>query len=715
MTTKDNRKDDDQYRSKAPLTPLEAGSNIRQQTVDRRQNFPYKFLEDSTVYERYVRQTVTLERIADLLESGRTKGYIVAPTGYGKSYLTRDIAMSAKPRNMLIVAPTNQIVEQIYDILMRARLDVGIIDKDKKEYDRHITVTTYHSLLMQNRKFEAKRGNYNEPMASFCAAPKQDRSSKGLDLSRYDLVVFDEVHKAIGDHTFDLIDKKLPESAIKIGMTATPMYSLERQVSHLLANQIDKIEYAEAVHSGYISSFKVIYAMMKISLDDVKLERGGQEYSLSSLKKKMNTAAANDSLVDIYDRLGFMFDRCMIFCLDIEHAETVAKRFNEAGILAEAVHGGLTSEVRKDRISRFKDRRLAVVTTVDVLREGYDDDGLTIVINARPMKSPVAVTQRSGRAFRIDPKNPNKIAIDVEMVFESELPSKVQTTFDDVVRAQQMAKNKEIEALMGHIAFRIKEREGKSTGDRKARIMPEVSLLKKIVAEPREMLTIQRERLGKKLGAPIMPEDFLPFSLVLNGRNINRQYAWSVFWNYRNDKDKVGNYITDTDARIEEPCVHRTLVDMIARVPHVQQNHYPVVLLNKQTGWDEKEIIEWAKETDGEAGIVEHRLEMYEPKVPYLYKDTADKLLQEANMGEARELDAVIGWIKEFKENNDRTPTRREFIDNVEDGPTILAALKHGMHQNIGTSYGGLLRHAGVLEDRNIQLKREEGQEDALP
>ena len=57
-----------------------------------------------------------------------------------------------------------------------------------------------------------------------------------------------------------------------------------------------------------------------------------------------------------------------------------------------------------------------MLTSVQLLIQGYDDPEVEVCFNVRPTQSRVVAKQRSGRVLRVDPKNPHKTACIVDFI-----------------------------------------------------------------------------------------------------------------------------------------------------------------------------------------------------------------------------------------------------------------------------------------------------------
>ena len=122
---------------------------------------------------------------------GRGQGVVVLPTGAGKT-LVALLAIDARRRSALVVAPTLDLVRQWYDVLRRAfDRPIGVLGGGEHAVEA-ITVTTYDSAYIH-----------------------MDRLG-----DRFGLVVFDECHHLPGESY--ALAARACLAPFRLGLTATP-------------------------------------------------------------------------------------------------------------------------------------------------------------------------------------------------------------------------------------------------------------------------------------------------------------------------------------------------------------------------------------------------------------------------------------------------------------------------------------------------------------
>ena len=133
---------------------------------------------------------------------------IILPTGLGKTVVALHVIadyLAKGDGGVLFLAPTKVLVNQHYEFLKNTLTidDIGLI--------------TGEDLLTKRKKLWIN--------SVICATPeitRNDISRNMVDTSQFNLVIFDEAHRAVGDYAYVEIAEKLGRTDIRLlGMTAT--------------------------------------------------------------------------------------------------------------------------------------------------------------------------------------------------------------------------------------------------------------------------------------------------------------------------------------------------------------------------------------------------------------------------------------------------------------------------------------------------------------
>lgn len=135
-------------------------------------------------------------------------------------------------------------------------------------------------------------------------------------------------------------------------------------------------------------------------------------------------------------------DADIVYHLTPKEKESLKKQFEKhtAGKVYRIKVGKKLREADQEEIiERYKRGGILNLVGAAMLREGFDNRRTKFIINVMPTKSTIVEIQRSGRAARLDPENPNSVAtvIDIDYNFPGQLFLK------DITGAWQLGKIKE--------------------------------------------------------------------------------------------------------------------------------------------------------------------------------------------------------------------------------------------------------------------------------
>jgi DNA repair protein RadD len=111
------------------------------------------------------------------------------------------------------------------------------------------------------------------------------------------------------------------------------------------------------------------------------------------------------------------------FCVTLAHAEHVAIRFRDNGIPAASIDGSMSADERRDLVDKLRRGDILVLTSCEVIAEGFDAPAVGGAILLRPTQSFALYRQQVGRCLRPKPDGSAAIIIDhVGNVFRHGLP-----------------------------------------------------------------------------------------------------------------------------------------------------------------------------------------------------------------------------------------------------------------------------------------------------
>ncbi len=332
---------------------------------------------------RYYQNRGTKKLCASLMKGHHPVGAF--PTGSGKSLvlcmLTDKYLSFNIDRDVLILSHESNILKQDLKAL--------------EEYFEEIEIGLYSA------------GLDRRTIKKITVAGIQSVWRKPELFSKVGLVIIDEAH-LVNTKDSGMYRKFLEQlNAQYVGLTATPfrlghgyIYKGDTALFNKLAYDLTSTEnYNKLVSRGYLSKMYCIGT--KLKLDTHKLPKQAGDFKESAMAKRFNT----ENITDIACTEMTMaikkhkLKKILIFAIDIEHAENIAKQMNDNGIKTIAIHS--ESNQKKDKsIEEFKKGFYQCAVGIQMLTTGLDIPEIDLIGILRPTMSPSLHVQILGRGGR---------------------------------------------------------------------------------------------------------------------------------------------------------------------------------------------------------------------------------------------------------------------------------------------------------------------------
>jgi len=303
---------------------------------------------------------------------GHRAPILVSPCGSGKTHIAKAIIDSAteKKKTVLFLAPRRELIFQCSEKLT----DAGI----------------HHGIFMAG-----ERRDMFAPVQVGSVPTIHSRMRAGTTvLPPANLVIIDEAHLAVAKTTLDVL--KEYESAVKIGMTATPC----RQDGKGLGLAFDDLVFGptmpELVAQGHLVPTKY-FAPSKPDLSAVKIQMG--DYNQKSLGAKMNDPIIVGSVITNWLRLA-PTRQTVVFAVNVAHSVSLCERFQEVGVKAEHLDANTPSHERASIFNRFESGDTQVICNCQIFSYGVDSPPASCCVLAHPTKSLTRYLQAAGRVLR---------------------------------------------------------------------------------------------------------------------------------------------------------------------------------------------------------------------------------------------------------------------------------------------------------------------------
>lgn len=258
-------------------------------------------------------------------------------------------------------------------------------------------------------------------VASIQSIHSQNRSEK-FNPADYKLILVDEAHHIVSkaylevlEH-FGISDKQEEErrgsTPALVGVSATLSrldgVALGKVIKHIVYHK----DYVEMIGEKWLSN--VIFTTVSSNADLSKVRKGiGGDFSTSQLSRAVNQDHINLITVKAWQNKAEGRKSTIVFCVDLDHVDSLTTMFRQHGIDARFVSGDTPKKIRSDRLDAFKRREFPVLVNCGVFTEGTDIPNIDCVLLARPTKSRNLLVQMIGRGMRLHPGKENCHIIDM--------------------------------------------------------------------------------------------------------------------------------------------------------------------------------------------------------------------------------------------------------------------------------------------------------------
>ena len=312
----------------------------------------------------------------------------VAPTGFGKtcvfSYLAARLVENRK--RLVILNHREELTEQISRTLHQFNVGHGIIAAGM-QYDRR-------------------------PLAHVASVFTLARR---LDTTLVpDYVVIDEAHHCISGSTWGKVIERWRacNAGLKvIGVTATPERLSGEGLGQVFDDMVMGPTTAELIAAGWLAPYRLFAPPIEQQADLSGVHTKMGEFARGEAAAAVDKPAIIGSAVSHY-RKYLDGAPAVAFCASIAHAQHVAEQFRAEGFRAASIDGGMEKDTRRSVVRDFASGQLNVMTSCDLVSEGFDIPGMVGAIMLRPTQSLALYLQQVGRALRICPGKSSAVLLD---------------------------------------------------------------------------------------------------------------------------------------------------------------------------------------------------------------------------------------------------------------------------------------------------------------
>lgn len=331
-------------------------------------------------------QDTWIDGLRQAFREGHHSPLGVLPTGGGKtvcfSYLTARL-LSAGQR-VSILAHRDELLDQISETL--GKFDVA------------------HGILSAGALYDRRQRAHVSGV--FTLGRRLDR------VEVPDYAICDEAHHAIGASTWGKIiaywRDRNPRFRL-IGVTATP----ERLSGEGLGETFDTMVLGpttrELIDLQALAPYRLFAPAQAVDLSSVGMQGG--DYKRGASAAVMDKPAIVGNTIAEYQRL-LNGAPTVSFEVSVENAQHMAEQFRAAGYRAACLDGKMDKVMRREIVRDFGRGALNVLTSCEIISEGFDVPGIVGAILRRPTWSLAMYLQQVGRALRTAPGKEHAVLLD---------------------------------------------------------------------------------------------------------------------------------------------------------------------------------------------------------------------------------------------------------------------------------------------------------------
>lgn len=315
--------------------------------------------------------------IKDTREAFRKNKRVVLsmPTGSGKTVVALMAVKSAleKGKTVAFVCDRLTLLDQTANFMFKQGLDFGIVQGDNPltDFGKQFQICSAQTLAKRKKQY-------------------------------FDFYIIDECH-IMFKHLLALLGSG--DGSYFLGLTATPF---TRGLGKHWETLVTSSRTGQLIKDGFLSDYEV-YGPSQPDLKGIKMSAG--DYNKKELAERTDKKKLIGDIVEHWFKLAS--DRhTIVMAVNVAHAEHIAESFKEKGVKADVIHCYMDRDDVRERLQAFRDGKLQMLSSVDMISRGFDMPRADCLICARPTKSLNYHLQALGRVLRIHDEKKNALILD---------------------------------------------------------------------------------------------------------------------------------------------------------------------------------------------------------------------------------------------------------------------------------------------------------------
>jgi type I restriction enzyme, R subunit len=366
------------------------------------------FFDGSDRSPRYYQQ-IAINRSVEAIAKGQKRILLTMATGTGKTYTAFQIIhrlwKNKTKKRILFLADRNALIDQTRRGDFRHFKDkMTVIRKKKIDKSYEIYLALYQGLT-----------NYDEDKDAF----------REFSPDFFDLIVIDECHR--GSAAEDSAWREILtyfSKATHIGLTATPKETETISSTEYFGDPIYIYSLKQGIQDGFLAPYKVLRVGLNVDLEGWRPNQGKTDkngllvedriYNRKDFDKNLVIDERTETIakkVTQYLKKTNRFDKTIIFCVDIDHAQRMraAIAIENSDLMAEnskfvmqITGDNAEGKMELDNFINPEEKYPVVATTSKLMTTGIDAQTCKLIVLDSNIGSMTEFKQIIGRGTRIN-------------------------------------------------------------------------------------------------------------------------------------------------------------------------------------------------------------------------------------------------------------------------------------------------------------------------
>lgn len=305
-----------------------------------------------------------------------------------------------------------------------------------------ILMVVHSQILVKQNADELRKHWWGAPLGVYSAglnkritgepitfAGIQSIRNRAAEIGHIDLCLVDEVHAISAEETGTyrkfMADLLAINPAMRIvGLSASPYRLGQGMVTDgkdaLFSHIIEPVGIMELIQGGYLAPLRSKPSQYKLST--MGLHKNGGDYIASEMSERFNTDDNNNVIIPEIIARADGYKHWLIFCSDVNHANTVAECFRAHGVACGVLTSKTPKAEQRGVLQDFEGGKLRALCNVGMLTTGYNFPDLDCIVFLRMTLSPGLYEQMAMRGMRLKSHVDHALVLDFVGMIETHGP-----------------------------------------------------------------------------------------------------------------------------------------------------------------------------------------------------------------------------------------------------------------------------------------------------